>query len=320
MIFEFLIIACLTGWPLVAGEWNTKDYLKKDHSLVKPYNDDRWEYVGSTIVTNTYVRLTPDHQSRKGAIWNKVPCHMRDWELHVHFKVHGKGDGMFGDGFAIWYTKDRSELGPVFGSKDFFSGLAVLLDSYNNEPGKHKHTHPYISAMVNNGSWHYDHDRDGTHTELAGCESQFRGAAHETFIAVRYEHDKLTISMDIEGKNAWQQCFAVEGIKLPTGYYFGASAATGELADNHDIISIKLYDIAVDPINDGVDRSKILPSADNFAAPRDHIHEGQGGSTSSGGGGWSTFFLVIFVLLLLAACAGGGYYLYMKSREKKRLY
>jgi phosphotransferase system IIA component len=29
---------------------------------------------------------------------------------------------LFGDGFAIWYAKDRMENGPVFGSKDYFSG------------------------------------------------------------------------------------------------------------------------------------------------------------------------------------------------------
>ena len=28
------------------------------------------DFLGSTIVTNNYIRLTPDHQSRRGAIWN----------------------------------------------------------------------------------------------------------------------------------------------------------------------------------------------------------------------------------------------------------
>lgn len=32
-----------------------------------------------------------------------------------------------------------------------------------------QHDHPYISAMVNNGSLHYDHDRDGTHSQVSGC-------------------------------------------------------------------------------------------------------------------------------------------------------
>lgn len=55
-----------------------------------------------------------------------------------------------------------------------------------------QHQHPYISAMVNNGSLHYDHDRDGTHTQLAGCEAKFRNLEHDTHIAIRYERNTLT--------------------------------------------------------------------------------------------------------------------------------
>lgn len=61
----------------------------------------------------------------------------RNWELHVTFKVHGKGSELFGDGFAIWYTKERMQQGPVFGSKDHFSGLAIILDTYSNHNGPH---------------------------------------------------------------------------------------------------------------------------------------------------------------------------------------
>ena len=32
-----------------------------------------------------------------------------------------------------------------------------------------KHEHPYISAMIGNGSVHYDHDQDGTLSQVAGC-------------------------------------------------------------------------------------------------------------------------------------------------------
>ena len=31
-----------------------------------------WDFVGSTMVTGNYIRLTPDHQSKQGAIWNSV--------------------------------------------------------------------------------------------------------------------------------------------------------------------------------------------------------------------------------------------------------
>ena len=46
--------------------------------------------------------------------------------------------------------------------------------------------------MVNNGTLHYDHDRDGTHTELAGCEAKLRNLYYDTNIAIRYEKDILT--------------------------------------------------------------------------------------------------------------------------------
>jgi len=37
-------------------------------------SDDRWDFTGSTIVTNGYVRLTPDQRSTSGAIWSNVVC------------------------------------------------------------------------------------------------------------------------------------------------------------------------------------------------------------------------------------------------------
>jgi len=31
--------------------------------------------------------------------------------MHVHFKIHGSGSDLFGDGMTIWYAKDRMEPG-----------------------------------------------------------------------------------------------------------------------------------------------------------------------------------------------------------------
>ena len=36
---------------------------------------------------------------------------MHNWEVLVQFSVNGAGKQLFGDGFAFWYTKERSELG-----------------------------------------------------------------------------------------------------------------------------------------------------------------------------------------------------------------
>jgi len=158
---------------------------------------------------------------------------------------------------------------------------------------------------------HYDHDLDGTHTSLSGCEANVRGASQETYIAVRYERDRLTVSTDLEGKNAWKLCFAVDGVRLPTGYYLGVSAATGDLSDNHDIISLKLYDIGVERKDEAdVDYSKILPSADQMAEPRERVEDPKGWS------GLRIFLYIILAVVIVGAIVG--FLLYMKSQESSR--
>lgn len=42
------------------------------------------------------------------------PCYLKDWEMHVQFKVHGSGKkNLHGDGIAIWYTRDRLQAGSI---------------------------------------------------------------------------------------------------------------------------------------------------------------------------------------------------------------
>lgn len=53
---------------------------------------------------------------------------------------------------------------------------------------------PYISAMVNNGSLSYDHERDGRTTELGGCTAIVRNLHYDTFLVIRYVKRHLTVS------------------------------------------------------------------------------------------------------------------------------
>jgi len=48
---------------------------------------------------------------------------------------------------------------------------------------------------------------------------------------IDYIDDTLTVSMDTaESGKAYVQCFQIQDIDLPQGYFFGISAATGGLA------------------------------------------------------------------------------------------
>ncbi|CAH3158123.1 unnamed protein product [Pocillopora meandrina] len=311
----------------VLAEGETKGYLRREHSVLKgagpsiPY----WDFLGSTFISSSYIRLTPDHQSKKGGLWNNVPCHVKDWEMLIHFKVHGVGDTLFGDGFAFWYSKDRMQEGDVFGSKDYFYGLGVFFDTYSNHNGEHQHDHPYISVMVGNGSLHYDHDRDGTHSQVAGCSQSFRGRGHDTYALIRYSgtQNRLTILVDVENKNEWEDCLDVGGVKLPTGLYFGTTAATGQLADNHDIISLKFYETEMPVSSDSKgadeDRTKIVPFASGAEQYRERVEDVQGSFSSK----TVKVFSWLFWFALVAVCVVGvSIYVYQKRQEdsRKRFY
>ncbi|XP_025919147.1 vesicular integral-membrane protein VIP36 isoform X2 [Apteryx rowi] len=286
-----LLLLAAAGPRLAPAELTdgNSEHLKREHSLMKPYQGagsaamPLWDFQGSTMVTSQYVRLTPDERSREGSIWNRVPCFLKDWELHVHFKIHGAGKkNLHGDGLALWYTRERLMPGPVFGSKDNFHGLAIFLDTYPNDEATER-VFPYISAMVNNGSLTYDHSKDGRWTELAGCTADLRNQNHDTFLAIRYSRGRLTVMTDVEDKNEWKNCIDIAGVRLPTGYFFGASAGTGDLSDNVD-----------DPTG-------------NFRS---------GPLT-----GWKVFLLLLCALLGIIVCAVVGAVVFQKRQERnKRFY
>nr|XP_054498708.1 vesicular integral-membrane protein VIP36 isoform X2 [Agelaius phoeniceus] len=251
------------------------EHLKREHSLMKPYQGagsaamPLWDFTGSTMVTSQYVRLTPDERSREGSIWNRVPCFLKDWELHVHFKIHGAGKkNLHGDGLALWYTQERLTPGPVFGSKDNFHGLAIFLDTYPND-------------------------------------------------------EATEVMTDVEDKNEWKNCIDIAGVQLPTGYFFGASAGTGDLSDNHDIISMKLFQLMVEhPVEDEtVDWTKIEPRVSLLKSPKDNVDDPTGNFRSGPLTGWKVFLLLLCALLGIIVCAVVGAVVFQKRQERnKRFY
>ncbi|XP_061888242.1 lectin, mannose-binding 2-like a isoform X1 [Entelurus aequoreus] len=313
-----------------------EEFLKREYSLTKPYQgvgslgSSHWELMGDAMITTEQVRLTPDMQSRQGAVWSRLPCHLNDWEMQVHFKIHGKGKkNLNGDGLAIWYTKERMQKGPVFGNKDNFTGLGVFVDTYPNEEKqleaqKKRYTprtqriFPFVLAMVGNGTISYDHERDGRPTELGGCNAMVRNLKHDAFLFIRYVRRRLTVMIDIDGQHEWRDCLDIPGVRLPKGFYFGASAITGDLSDNHDIVSLKLYQLTVlrsKQEEEETEEEITIPSVDNM----DLLRLGQ---TEEGMSGLAIFFTVLFSLLgcIFLVVIGILVYSHWNESRRKRFY
>ena len=76
---------------------------------------------------------------------------------------------------------------------------------------------------------------------MAGCPVRFRGRGEEVPYHARIVYQDTILRMFVDaGMDEWQECFVVRRVFLPRGFHFGLTAATGELADNHDVISVKV--------------------------------------------------------------------------------
>ncbi|BDD59313.1 hypothetical protein MPDQ_002732 [Monascus purpureus] len=297
------------------GDSNVKSILLRTHSLSPPYLDSdfqsRWfDFGGHTIVrADKYIRLTADRQSQRGWIFSRVPLTATNWEIELEFKIHGSGN-LHGDGFALWLTKQRATQGPVFGSTDNFEGLGIFFDTYkNNRPGV---AFPYVMAMMGDGQTSYDKDHDGKANELAGCSARgLRHASVPTKARLTYFQDKsLTLDLQYKAEDSWINCFTLTApetnIAIPSVAYLGLSAETGELSDNHDIISLKTQNLYSVGGGDAGRRPQTTGSGNRRQPARQKEKES---------GGWAWF---LFKTIFFFAAVYGGYIGWKTYKAKQR--
>lgn len=189
------------------------------------------------------VRITPSLRSKTGMIWNRKQITFPWWEFEVHFRISGR-ERMGADGLAFWYTTERMIAGNVFGSKDRWNGLGLIFDSYDND---NKRNNPYISVILNDGTISYKHDEDGAGQMLGGCFKDFRNKPYPVRARLTYYLNVLTLQIQpgLTGSNSdYEMCFRAENVHLPRHGYIGASAATGDLADDHDIFRMLTWSLS----------------------------------------------------------------------------
>lgn len=204
----------------------------------------------------------------------------------------------------MWLTKDRAKVGPVFGAADKFEGLGLFFDTYkNNRPGV---VFPFVMAMVGDGKTSYDKDNDGKETEFAGCSARgIRHASNPTKFRLTYFQDKsLKLELQYKSEGEWTLCFETsEPPAIPQVAYLGFTAETGELSDNHDIISVSA--------------KNLYNTQPNLkATPGSGRGTGRGAQKPKTKGSWTWFFVktLLFVIVVLGGYVG---YTAWRSNQKR---
>ncbi|XP_055487028.1 protein ERGIC-53 [Leucoraja erinacea] len=241
---HLILLTVTVGW-VAATDSQTRRFEYK-YSFKGPHlvhNDGSipfWMHTGNAIPSADQVRITPSLKSQKGSVWTKSKLTFENWEIEVTFRVTGRGR-VGADGLAIWYTESQGLDGPVFGASDSWNGLGIFFDSFDNDGKKNN---PVILVVGNNGRQLYDHQNDGTTQALGSCLRDFRNKPYPVRARIIYYKKTLTVMIHngfTPNNDDYELCANVENMVLPLEGFFGISAATGALADDHDVLSFLTF-------------------------------------------------------------------------------
>jgi mannose-binding lectin 2 len=144
-------------------------------------------------------------------------------------------------------------------------------------------------------------------TQARGIRNQL----HPTKLRLTYFADKsLVLDLQYKNEQDWENCFSLGDVKIPSVAYLGFSAETGELSDDHDVISVatkNLYAPAGGATGDGKEKTKGGKS----------WSKGKANKKEGGGWGWFFFKFVIFGLVVTGAYVGFTAYRTQKLKARR---
>ncbi|XP_040270578.1 protein ERGIC-53-like [Bufo bufo] len=239
-----LLVSCFIAQDVPAhSRFEYKYSFKGPHVTLPDGTVPFWETYGDAIPGPDEVRLVPSLKNHKGSMWTKNNASFPHWEVEIFIRISGHGrEGA--EGLAFWYTREKGELGPVFGSSDLWDGVAIIFDTFDHDS---KGNNPAIVIVGNNGKLTYDHLRDGSSQALGTCMEHFRNTIRPFRAKITYYKRTLRISVRTgfsPSHKAYQVCAEVPNMVIPSTGYFGISAATSALADDHDVLSFMVYSLS----------------------------------------------------------------------------
>lgn len=210
--------------------------------------NSNWKNYGSTVVNKNFIRLTPDRQSKKGALWSRSSVASDKLNAVLKFRISGQGKNFFGDGLAMWIVNDSDYIeGDLHGFVEKFYGIGIIFDTFKNT--EHMSSHRDVTVLVNDGDKTFELMTE----DIMGCNTNIRyyseradfSVSDSTIAKVSVEGGKLIVDIDPKNTGDWMPCVEVHEIELKEDWlldaHVGFSGTTGQLADNHDIISFKTF-------------------------------------------------------------------------------
>ncbi|KAF6351559.1 lectin, mannose binding 1 like [Rhinolophus ferrumequinum] len=199
-----------------------------------------WSHHGDAILGLEEVRLAPSMPNRSGAVWSRAPVLFSGWEVEMKMRVTGLGR-RGAQGVAVWYTQGRGEVGSVLGGLASGDGVGILFDSSAQDA----QSSPAIRVLASDGHTHSELLREGASRVLGSCYRDFRNRPYPFRVRITYWGQRLHVSLNsgLTPNDPDEVCVEVGPLLLAPGGFFGVTAATSTLADDHDVLSFLTYSL-----------------------------------------------------------------------------
>ncbi|KAL0232125.1 hypothetical protein PCE1_003121 [Barthelona sp. PCE] len=222
------LIACALGTPP-----NRNLEAPFLHGAFRSYPKN-WLSGGSVVWDQNKVFITSLQTNRVGYVWNTDKVESKSFDMDVSMSIHGaKLSG--GDGMAVWLS-DRMDQGTTMGGPTRFVGTAIIIDDFPNSRSNFNLL-PRLQVFSNDGTIDYSVDDDNMSNEAFGCRVHFRNAPEFT-VRVTIKENRLRLQYKTDG--AFVEC-GVGDVVLPEAFHVGVTAATGDVADIHQLNYVKMH-------------------------------------------------------------------------------
>lgn len=164
------------------------------HSFEPPFSEvdsitglrviPHWRSAGTTVINSNFIRITPDRQSKKGALWSRKAVDSLSISCVLKFRISGQGKTFFGDGLALWIVQNSYYVeGDLHGFQEKFKGIGIIFDTFKNIETVHAHRD--VTVLVNDGEKTWAMMTE----EVQGCN-----------INVRYHAERADFSVEDASK------------------------------------------------------------------------------------------------------------------------
>ncbi|KAJ9625689.1 hypothetical protein H2203_004450 [Taxawa tesnikishii (nom. ined.)] len=162
------------------------------------------------ILSDRVVLTPPAPGSARGALWADAGITHQEWQLEIDFRASGQERGS--GNLQIWYIKDGRSVGGM-------SSIYTIGKTWGG-----------IRGFLNDGSLSYKDHHAVDSLAFGHCDFNYRNLGRPSKLRVVNGHDKFSVLIDD------RICFSSDKVKLPNGYFVGASAASAENPDSFEIM------------------------------------------------------------------------------------